>query len=454
MSTLDTRPWRQYLCRACGLIYDEEKGDPDSGLAPGTRFEDIPDDWVCPLCGVMKSDFEPYTGAASGDVSAAPTAPVVALHSHRLGVVIVGAGIAGWSAAEALRALDPSLPISMVTACKGDRYHKPEISVALGRGVAPHQMIREPATQAACRLGVRLITETFAVAVSPRLHQLRTTRGTLRYAKLVLAQGSRPTVPASLPAGLCWRVNDLAGWSGLHARLASGPRRVTIVGAGMVGCELSEDFAAAGHRVTLVDINAQPLSGLIPPLVAQRLCSSFEALGVRFMGTTRVERIEGDVDGAKRIVTHDGIAFEADEIVAATGLATEPRIARNAGLEFDNGIVVDPMTMQTTSTDIYALGDCISIAGVPCRFIEPIARQASALAHHALQRMHSAYVHSPPVVRLKTKTLPIVVYGLPRADGVWSAPKELDAGIAAEQRHDGKVIARLEAGHPTQRLVA
>jgi len=57
-NTDQTMPWRQYICRACGLIYDEEEGDPDSGLAPGTRFEDIPDDWECPLCGVTKTDFE------------------------------------------------------------------------------------------------------------------------------------------------------------------------------------------------------------------------------------------------------------------------------------------------------------------------------------------------------------------------------------------------------------
>ena len=52
--------WKQFICKACGLIYDEAKGDADSGLAPGTRFEDIPDDWACPLCGVTKADFEPH----------------------------------------------------------------------------------------------------------------------------------------------------------------------------------------------------------------------------------------------------------------------------------------------------------------------------------------------------------------------------------------------------------
>src|SRR5659263_38673 len=53
-------PWKQYICVACGLIYNEAEGDPDSGLPAGTRFADIPEDWACPLCGVTKSDFEIY----------------------------------------------------------------------------------------------------------------------------------------------------------------------------------------------------------------------------------------------------------------------------------------------------------------------------------------------------------------------------------------------------------
>lgn len=50
---------KKWQCTACGYIYDPEVGDPDSGVAPGTAFEDIPDDWVCPVCGVGKDMFEP-----------------------------------------------------------------------------------------------------------------------------------------------------------------------------------------------------------------------------------------------------------------------------------------------------------------------------------------------------------------------------------------------------------
>jgi len=47
----------KYVCKICGYVYDPEKGDPDNGVEPGTKFEDIPDSWVCPICGASKEDF-------------------------------------------------------------------------------------------------------------------------------------------------------------------------------------------------------------------------------------------------------------------------------------------------------------------------------------------------------------------------------------------------------------
>ena len=49
---------QKYICTVCDYIYDPALGDPDSGIAPGTLFEDLPEDWECPVCGVSKSDFE------------------------------------------------------------------------------------------------------------------------------------------------------------------------------------------------------------------------------------------------------------------------------------------------------------------------------------------------------------------------------------------------------------
>ena len=52
---------KKYVCGPCGYVYDPEVGDPDGGIAPGTPFEDIPDDWVCPVCGLGKDAFEEVT---------------------------------------------------------------------------------------------------------------------------------------------------------------------------------------------------------------------------------------------------------------------------------------------------------------------------------------------------------------------------------------------------------
>ena len=49
---------KKYVCTVCGYVYDEAVGDPDNGVAPGTKWEDVPDTWVCPLCSVGKDQFE------------------------------------------------------------------------------------------------------------------------------------------------------------------------------------------------------------------------------------------------------------------------------------------------------------------------------------------------------------------------------------------------------------
>ncbi|MBE7197046.1 MAG: FAD-dependent oxidoreductase [Parafilimonas terrae] len=433
-------PWQQFLCRACGLIYDEAEGDADSGIAAGTRFADIPEDWVCPVCGVTKADFEPYRRRAlAAPAEAAPAGP------RRRGVVIVGAGIGGWSVAEALRAEDAEIPITLVTACSGAVYHKPELSVALARGLSPEKLLRETGPAAAARLGLRLMADTVAVGLSPERHSLRTTRGTLGYTHLVLAHGARPALPPALDPALCWRINDLEAWTALHAELARGPRSVAVIGAGMVGCELAEDLARAGHAVTLVGAGELPLPELLPEAAGRRLLAALEGLGITYRGRTLVGGLARQPDGAVALALDDGSQLEARTVIAATGLATPSRLVRAAGLAFDRGIAVDPATLRTSAADVYALGDCISLGGQPCRFIEPIAHQAETIARAILGRPHAGYAHAAPVIRLKTRALPIEVHGLPAAGGGWEIEEESASRLSMVQRQGGAVVARLVA---------
>lgn len=435
---MSEQEWRQYICRACGIIYDESLGDPDSGIAPGTRFEDIPDDWVCPVCGVGKADFELYQRREIVAAAAAPALPP----AREAGVVIVGAGIAGWSVAEALRAADATIPITLVTTCPGDVYHKPELSVALSRGLTPERLCRESGEMVAARLSVRLLAQTCAVGLSPEQHQLRTTQGTLRYRHLVLAMGSKPALPPALPPQLVWRVNDLRGWRGFHERLAGGRKRIAIVGAGMVGCELAEDAARAGHDVVLLDLKLRPLADLVPEPAAKRIEAGLAGLGVRFHGGAEITEV-AEIGARKRLTLRSGEQFEVDVVVAATGLVTEARMARAAGLAFDRGIVVEPRTMRTSAAGVYALGDCVSIEGRPCRFIEPIAFQAQAIAAAILGRPAEGGHRGHPTIRLKLRSAPLVIHGVPVAGGEWRTVSDQPSELAMEQWRDGRLAAEL-----------
>ena len=58
MTTADTKDYKTYMCLICGFIYEQAAGLPDEGIAPGTRWEDVPPNWTCPECGARKEDFE------------------------------------------------------------------------------------------------------------------------------------------------------------------------------------------------------------------------------------------------------------------------------------------------------------------------------------------------------------------------------------------------------------
>lgn len=65
---MNFKNYERWICEACGFIYDEAQGDPDSGLAPGTRFADIPEGWECPICGMRKSDLRLLKKSPPGDL--------------------------------------------------------------------------------------------------------------------------------------------------------------------------------------------------------------------------------------------------------------------------------------------------------------------------------------------------------------------------------------------------
>lgn len=417
MSTLEA--WREYLCKACGYIYNERDGDVDSGLAPGTRFEDIPEDWYCPICGVTKADFVLVEEARVGALRSRSSASIsLARHGvslrrsskRKYDVVIIGGGTAAWKTVQALRDISQDISIAMVSQCDADRYDKPLLSIAMSRNLSLSGLVKETGAAAALRLQVTLFSKTTAISISATRQLLRTTLGSIHYQHLVIAQGAQSFLPEHLPADCCWRINHLSQYARLRDALGASNRRVLVIGAGLIGSELSNDLAIGGHSVTLVDVAPRPLARLFTESrQTDALLKAWEQLPIEFLGNTEVLTVTRSFTcGYDVRLSHDQ-HVKVDEIIVATGLKTCDRLANSAGLTWNNGIVVDPMTLVTSAAGIYALGDCISIAGETSRFIEPIGRQARTIASQIAGHALIPFKNQRVPVRIKTTSMPMTV---------------------------------------------
>jgi rubredoxin-NAD+ reductase len=287
------------------------------------------------------------------------------------------------------------------------------LSVALARQLGAHQLVKEHGADAARRLNVRLLSNTHAIRIDSATRQLRTTRGTQRYDALVLAHGAEVALPPELPAALCWRINHLGAYQRLRARLgdaaATGAKDVLIVGAGLIGSELSNDLALGGHRVTLIDTQAEPLARWRAEQAGAQLLQAWQTLPIRFVGGVSVAAVE-KVGERMVLRTRCGKQMQADHVVVATGLQTPSRLADSAALVWDHGIAVDPQTLCTSNPHIYALGDCITVHGQASRFIEPIARQVKTIVAHLCDQDAVPYMPRAAVVRVKTSSLPMTLH--------------------------------------------
>lgn len=351
-------------------------------------------------------------------------------------IIIIGAGLAGWSTARELRKLDANVPLSLISADSADFYAKPSLSNALAQRRAPAQLITTPAAAMAETHKLRLFAHTQVLSLNPAARSIISTRGEFRYSRLVLATGAQPIrVPlAGNAVDQVLSVNSLDDFTVFHARLTPGPggepspKQVLIMGAGLIGCEFANDLAAAGHRVRVVDPSSAPISALLPPQAGAELRAALDALGVRWhFGTTvkSVNHLIGAAASRLQVELSDGQAFEADLVLSAIGLRPDTGLAQAAGLVCERGVLVDA-TLRTSAADIYALGDSAQYAagtwdagqaqpgpsaptgGQTLPFVMPIMNGAKALAASLAGRRTELVFPLMPVT-IKTPALPIVV---------------------------------------------
>jgi 3-phenylpropionate/trans-cinnamate dioxygenase ferredoxin reductase component len=272
-------------------------------------------------------------------------------------VVIVGAGQAGVQVAVSLRQLKFEGEILLIGEEPHPPYQRPPLSkkYLVGEMEAARTWLRSEAYYERSRIDLRLATRVQAVDRARRTVELE---GGARepYDALVLATGSRartlPIPGATLPGVLFLRT--LADADRIRARAAPGLRAV-VVGGGYIGLEVAASLIALGCRVTVLEAQARVLNRVVGEPVSAFFDREHRGRGVEIRTGVGVEAIAGD-DRVREVLLADGARVPADLVVIGVGAVPDDDLARAAGLEIGNGVVVDERG-RTSDERIFAAGD-------------------------------------------------------------------------------------------------
>ena len=221
----------------------------------------------------------------------------------------------------------------------------------------------------------------------------------LPFAKLVFATGSRPIclriAGADLPGVLTFRdMSDVASMS--RAACRSAP--IVVIGGGLLGIEAAYGLAKAGASVTLVHLMDRLMERQLDARAALLLKRAVEAKGIRVLLDVATARFVGNghVEGVE---LKDGRVLAADTVVVAVGIKPNAEVAAHAGIAVNRGIVVDDHLVTSTS-DVFAIGECAEHRGVCYGLVEPANEQARALAERLAGR-DARYLGSVNATNLK-----------------------------------------------------
>jgi rubredoxin-NAD+ reductase len=334
-------------------------------------------------------------------------------------VTIIGSGMAAYTVAREFRKLDQNTPLLIITGDDGGFYSKPMLSNAFAQKKTAPQLMSQSTAQMAEQVNATILQHTNVSQIDSQRKILVTSAGEFEYGKLVLAVGAQPIrLPiAGDAAQSVMSVNNLSDYARLREKLdaLAEKARITILGAGLIGCEFADDLADAGYQVTLVDPNTLPLAALAPQPISLALMHALETRGVQFQLGTSASSINwaSAQHGQLQVTLNNGIQLETDIVLSAVGLRPDLRLASAAGLATERGILLN-IHGQTSTTDIYAIGDCAQYSNpddgshTVLPYIAPIMTAARAIARSLAGEITAIQLKPAPVL-VKTPSCPIAL---------------------------------------------
>lgn len=467
--------FKVWECIVCGLLYDEGKGWPEDGIAPGTRWEDVPADWLCPDCGVGKEDFEMVevassvapdsipapvaTSSASGENATAGERKTIELQDDgKAPVVIIGTGLAGYNLAREFRKLDKETPLLLITSDDGRSYSKPMLSTGFTKNTTADDLAQADAGKMAKQLQASVWTFTEVTGIDTEQQVISVGASiSVHYKSLVLAWGADVIRPPMTGSGLdkVYSVNDLLDYDHFRTSLKKADaKKVFIIGAGLIGSEFANDLLNGGFKVEAVDPLAHNLATLLPEQAGLAVQHALEVQGAKFHFGTVAETIDNNAEGNGVVVTlANGTVVEADVVVSAVGVRPRIALAEQSGIAVNRGIIAN-RHMQTNAKNVYTLGDCAEVEGHVLYYVAPLMAGARALAK-TLSGTPTEVAYPAMPVTIKTPACPIVVSPPARdAVGEWDINADGHDVVAQFKDAAGNLLGFALTGKGTSEKLA
>ncbi|MGH8190268.1 MAG: NAD(P)/FAD-dependent oxidoreductase, partial [Rhodanobacteraceae bacterium] len=271
---------------------------------------------------------------------------------HAFDYLILGAGMAGEAAAQALREADGGATIGLLGAESHPPYDRPPLTKKLWKGGKEADIWR-PIDKARAALTL----QRRATRIDRAAHTVHDDAGdTWKYRKLLIATGGTPrTLPSGGEDFLYYRTFD--DYKRLRQSVKPGAR-IAVVGGGFIGSELAAAMAMNDCKATMLFPEDAIGARVYPEALADAVTAYYREKGVEVRAGITVKHGKPSGNGVE-LALSDGSALLADAVVAGLGITPNVQLAKDAGLEVDNGIVVDDH-LRTSDPDIHAAGDIAS----------------------------------------------------------------------------------------------
>lgn len=333
-------------------------------------------------------------------------------------ITIIGSGLAGYTLAREIRKLDQEIPLTIITADDGRYYSKPQLSSALTHNKTAAALGLMNAERMGTQLKASIINNTWATAIDIQKQFVTAGEQVLPYSQLVLALGAEAIkVPfAGDAAAKILTVNNLQDYERFRNAI-EGKQHIAIIGAGLVGCEFANDLCNGGYQVSVIALSETPLNLLLPSAAGKAVATGLAQAGIDWHLGCSVKTVETKGTGFILTLSNDQ-QIQADVVLSAIGLKPSVNLAETAGIKVERGIVVDRL-LQTSASNVYALGDCAELDEHVLLYVMPLVLGAKALASTLLGQ--PAPVCYPPMpIIIKTPACPVVVHPpLGVNDGKW-----------------------------------